>query len=197
MGRIILVLASLIIAGCASLPTNYSQLTSEEFLQGVANNNKPKIIPANYTEDSTENLSMIAANYNVVGSYTSGVVLDGMDEATKLCRDKGLNILVSKVFNERKVLACGTNTISFIAIHYISRENAGYDTGQTYAYFDHIAIFDINSNLTKSDLEWVAKKYISFENSTVDFEYVHNFEELKEVELTKILSLFLSKVVNT
>ena len=192
MGRIILILTSLFIVGCASLPANYSQLTSEQFLKGLANNNKPKIMPAKYSKDSSENLYMIAANYNVVGSYTSGLVLDGMDEATKLCRDKGLSILGSQEINERKVLACGTNSISFIAIHYISRENAGYDTGHTYAYFDHIALFDITSNVTKSDLEWISKKYISFENGTVDLEHVHNFHELKEVELTQLLSYFIS-----
>jgi hypothetical protein len=192
MGRIILILTSLFIVGCVSLPTNYSQLTSGEFLKGVANNNKPKIIPANYIKDSYKNLTMIAVNYNVVGSYTSGLVLDGMVQASKLCRDKGLSILGTQEINERKVLACGDNTISFIAIHYTSRENAGYDTGHTYAYFDHIALFDITSNVTKSNLEWISKKYISFENSTVDFEHVHNFHELKEVELTKLLSAFVS-----
>jgi hypothetical protein len=192
MGRIILILTSLFIVGCASLPANYSQLTSEQFLKGVANNNKPKIIPAKYIKDSSENLSMIAVNYNVVGSYTSGLVLDGMDEATKLCRDKGLNILGLQDINERKVLACGLKTISFIAIHYISRENAGYDTGHTYAYFDHIALFNITSNATQTDLEWISKKYISFENDTVDFEHTHNFYELQETELTKFLFNFIN-----
>jgi hypothetical protein len=190
MGRIILILTSLFIVGCASLPANYSQLTSKQFLKGVANNNKPKIMPAKYIEDSSENLSMIAANYNVVGSYTSGLVLDGMGEATKLCRDKGLSILGSKEINERKVLACGSDSTSFIAIHYISRENAGYDTGHTYAYYDHIALFDITSKITRSDLEWISKKYISFENGTVDHEHAHNYQELKEVDLTQLLSNF-------
>jgi hypothetical protein len=93
MGKIILVLTSLIFVGCASFPSNYSQLTSEQFLKGVANNNKLKIIPAKYINEYSEKLSMIAANYNVVGSYTSSMVLDGIEEASKLSRDKGLSIL--------------------------------------------------------------------------------------------------------
>jgi hypothetical protein len=191
MGKIILVLTSLIFVGCASLPSNYSQLTSEQFLKGVANNNKPKIIPAKYINEYSEKLSMIAANYNVVGSYTSSMVLDGIEEASKLCRDKGLSILGTQDINERKVLACGINTVSFLAIHYVSRENAGYDTGHTYAYFDHIALFDITSNLANSDLEWISKKYISFENKTIDLEHVHDFHKLKETELIKLLSVYL------
>lgn len=35
---------------------------------------------------------MIGVNYNVVGSYGSGVVLDGIKEAAKLCTDKGLTV---------------------------------------------------------------------------------------------------------
>jgi len=178
--------------GCASLPENYSKITSEQLLKGVANNNKPKIIPANYVQDSSGHLSMIAANYNVVGSYTSGKVLGGIEESTKFCRDKGLSILGLSEISKRQILACGTNRISFLAIHYISRENAGRDTGHTYAYFDHIALFNISSSLTGSDIEWISKKYISFENSTVDFEHVHNFIELQETDLNKYLSLYVN-----
>ncbi|MEQ3448153.1 hypothetical protein ABMY48_10350 [Pseudoalteromonas sp. XMcav2-N-2] len=192
MIRVILALTMLTLSGCASLPENYSQLTTEQFLQGVANNNKPKIIPAKYIKGSEASLSMIGASYNVVGSYGSGIVLDGIRETAKLCSDKGLVVKNPSVINSRKVLTCGTNDLKVLAIHYVSRENAGYDTGHTYAYFDHLALFDIDKKLSEKDIEWIANQYISFENQTVDFEHAHNHQKLDSKEFSNFISLYIN-----
>lgn len=191
MFKLISVLVVVLLTGCASLPENFSKLTSEQLLKGVANNNKPKIIPAKYVNASTAELSMHAANYNVVGSYGSGIVLDGIEESLKYCSDKSFKNLGVRTFKNRKILACENTGIEFLVIHYISRENAGRDTGVAYAYFDHLALFDIKGQLDSDKINWVVKQYLSFENATVDFEYVHNFQKIKESELVEFLSNYL------
>jgi hypothetical protein len=191
MFRVLVIIFSISLVGCASLPENYSLLTSEQFIKGVANNNKPKIMPAKYVNESFDGITMIATSYNIVGSYGSGTILNVIQESKKLCQDKGLKLLGEQVINHRNLLACGNDKLSFLAIHFVSTEDAGRDTGQTFAYYDHIALFDL-TKIDKANLAWVSHQYLLFESGSIDFEYAYDFPKLNELELTERLTSYIN-----
>jgi hypothetical protein len=178
---------SLILSACASLPENYSEISADQLIRGIASNNKPKIMPSNYSFTVENNIEMYSANYNVVGSYTSGMVLDPIKEAEKYCLEKRLAPINKKSEEGRHFLFCGSVASIFIAFHYVSTEIAGRNTGHTYAYFDHVAFFNVNKKTSQSDIESIANKIIKFEKSTVDHEYVLDYQSLKVDKIVSIL----------
>ncbi|WP_394224459.1 hypothetical protein [Alteromonas gracilis] len=191
MKAIWVVLGSLVLFGCASLPDNYSELTIEQLIKGISSNNKPKIMPSNYSVEVYEEIEMFTANYNVVGSYTSGLVLNAIEEAKKYCLEKGFE--TSEVLNkrERYFLFCSSGNSSFIAFHYVSTQRAGWDTGQTFAYFDHIAFFNISKHFGETDIDIVASKISEFEESSVDQEYVLDY---RPIQVDEVVSLFNEQI---
>ena len=187
MKVILVVLGSLILFGCASLPDDYSELTIEQLIKGISSNNKPKIMPSNYSVEVYDGIEMYTANYNVVGSYTSGLVLNAIEEAKKYCLEKGFETSEMSNIRERYFLFCSSGNSSFIAFHYVSKQRAGWDTGQTFAYFDHIAFFNVNESFRKTNIDIVASKITEFEKSTVDQEYVLDY---RPIQVDEVVSLF-------
>jgi hypothetical protein len=160
--RAMLLILMVLQAGCASLPDDYSALSTEDFLRGVANKNKPVVIPARYVADrSPEGISMFATNYNVVGEYLTGKPLAPDEAATKLCRDRGTTVAAVKALHSRKIVACQhEGKTVFVAVSFVF----------SYAYYDydHIAVFDLPDSASTDDgLKWIANRYVIFESQSI------------------------------
>lgn len=178
--------------GCTSMPQDYSALTNESFLRSMANNNKPLLIPAKYTIDSLDDgTAMIATYYNIVGAYQSGKIIVPMVASEKLCDDRAQTVLTRAVIEGRDILLCGVNNQpTFLAIHFVSKEPAGSDTGHVFAFFDHIALFDLVNGLDTSNLEWVADRYTSFEWESVDHQHALDYRSIDSATIVAVLTAF-------
>ncbi|KPH91496.1 hypothetical protein AMS57_05260 [Pseudoalteromonas undina] len=179
------------LTGCASLPKDYSKITLDQLIKGIASNNKSKIRSSNYDFKDLGGIVMHSVNYNVVGSYTSGAVLDAIEESEKYCKEQRSEISPRVVELERSFLFCNSGNSKFLAFHYVSTQRAGGDTGQTYAYFDHIAFFSLNKVLKNADIETVAKSIVEFEQKSVEEEYVLKYKPLPIQKVVSILEKYL------
>lgn len=193
MLKFLLVLFLIAMTGCAALPENYSSLSIEQLIQGVSSNNKPKIMPANITTKEEPGVFITTANYNVVGGYMSGVVLDPIEEGIRFCRDNHAEILGRENVSNRNFMLCKLKDFSFLAIHYLSKERAGFDTGETYAYFDHIAYFRISEKLTASKIKWISDQYVAFENDTVDMKKVLDYQAVLTQDVGRVLQKYVDE----
>lgn len=179
----------ILLTGCATLPEDYSKVTSDKaFLKGVVSNNMPLLRTATYIENRGPNgITSTATTYNDIGGYGARVGIDPIDGFTKLCDARGGLIKLNENMGNHKITACYGESIDFIVIVYYGVEPAGSDTGHAYASMHYVSLYDFENKLLDKHIKWIVDDYISFIENTIDKVYTINDYTINTRELKRLL----------
>ena len=188
------VAALLLIPGCATLPENYAQYSSDyEFLHSVAKFNAPLAIPPEMAKGQvSQNISYVTAAYEDLSRYMSGAHDDVLSRSRlefaidKYCTDKGGKTEAPLSINERVIYACKNNDKYTVTIHFPGKERAGSDTGELYSYKYYVAMYSFSAKSEEAIATLLVSHYLAFEKNSLSNSLINNVN-LKEQALSALI----------